>query len=79
MRVVKEEQQKHRGHRVVLGHKGTTGSLGGKIKLHCKHPLTACLQRQLPERDYINKKYKQYKKSSSRDEFITNYEKLDML
>lgn len=33
MRVVKKEQQKHRGHRVVLGHKGTTGSPGGKIKL----------------------------------------------
>lgn len=76
---MKKEQQKHRGQRVVLGHKGTAGSPGGKTKLHCKHRLTACLQRQLPERDYINKKYKQCKKSSSRDEFITNYEKLDML
>lgn len=38
----------------------------------------ACHPRGPPERDDINNKYKQRKESSGRDEFITNYEKLDV-
>lgn len=49
-----------------------------KTGLH-EQPLPALLQRRHPERGHLHKKYKQYKKSSSRDGLITNYKKLDML